>query len=110
MLIHSRVGRGQVIERPPEVPLGVAADRPPAPKQPLERRLEQVLAVRAAAREQHRRAQQLFAPSGEEFFEYLDRLGGVVVRPPVRVVCASRIHPVPLVLVTVRVRVRRPRG
>jgi hypothetical protein len=104
---------GQVIKRPPQVPLGVAPDRPPAPEQALERGLEQILAVGAAAREQHRRPQQVLAPGGEEFLEYRDGLGGgVVLRPRPRAVCTSRIHPVPLVLVTVahQVRVRRPQG
>jgi hypothetical protein len=57
--------------------------------------------VGAAAREQHRRPQQVLAIGGEEFLEYRDGLGGGVVRPRPTAVCTSRIQPVPLVLVTV---------
>ena len=63
---------GQVVQRAAQVGLGVTVERGPVPQQPFQRGLQQVLAGLAAAGEQHRGAQQLVGPVGEEALQLRD--------------------------------------
>jgi hypothetical protein len=57
---------GQVEQHPEQVRLRIAVKPAPVPDDPLQRRLQQVLAGLPAARQQDRRAHQLVGPLGEK--------------------------------------------